>query len=84
MQLPTYPESNTWYFYNTLTCTAYLDGHKILIVLTIPLLDCKEIYEIHNLPLPRNKKLTSEAKTLNAGAKYDIYAEPLMINEDMM
>ena len=39
MQLPADPESNIWYFYNTLTCTAYLDGHKILIVLTIPLLD---------------------------------------------
>ena len=47
MQLPADPESNIWYFYNTLTCTAYLDGHKILIVLTIPLLDLKEIYEIY-------------------------------------
>ena len=85
MQLPADPESNIWYFYNTLTCTAYLDGHKILIVLTIPLLDRKEIYEIykiHNLPLPKNQKLTSEAKTLNAVAKYDISAEALMINED--
>ena len=85
MQLPADPESNIWYFYNTLTCTAYLDGHKILIVLTIPLLDRKEIYEIykiHNLPLPKNQKLTSETKTLNAVAKYDISAEALMINED--
>ena len=56
-----------------------------MIVLTIPLLDRKEIYEIykiHNLPLPKNQKLTSEAKTLNAVAKYDISAEALMINED--
>ena len=45
LQLPADPESNIWYFYNTLTCTAYLDGHKILIVLTIPLLDRKEIFE---------------------------------------
>ena len=35
MQLQADPESNIWYLYNTLTCTAYLDGHKILIVLTI-------------------------------------------------
>ena len=49
------------------------------------MLDRKEfykIYKIHNLPLPKNQKLTSEAKTLNAVAKYDISAEALMINED--
>ena len=47
MQLPADLESNIWYLYNTLTCTAYLDGHKILIVLTKPLLDRKEIYGIY-------------------------------------
>ena len=31
MQLPADPESNIWYFYKTFTCTAYLDGDKILI-----------------------------------------------------
>ena len=47
------------------------------------MLDRKEIYKIyviHNLPLPKNQKLTSEAKILNAVAKYDISAEALMIN----
>ena len=54
MQLPAYPESNILYFHNTLTCTSYLDGHKVLIVLTMHLLDGKEIYNNHYIPLPRN------------------------------
>ena len=39
MQLPADPENNIWYFYNTLTCTAYLDGHKILFVLTLSFIE---------------------------------------------
>ena len=59
------PVNNIWYFYNTITCYAYLDGHKILIVLSIPLLDDKEsyeIYKIHNLPLSKRGTSTSEDK----------------------
>ena len=54
MRLAADPVTDIWYFYNTLTCTAYLDGHKIIFVPSIPLVDRRErfdVYKIHNLPL---------------------------------
>ena len=70
---------------STLTCTAYLDGHKILIILSVPLLDQRErydIYKIHNLPLPRQNMLTSGGEKIDLIAKYDLSTHALMINED--
>lgn len=52
--LPVDPLIDIWYHYNTLFCDTYLDRNKILIILTLPLFNCKEkfeIYKIHNLPL---------------------------------
>ena len=37
MKLAADPVTDIWYFYNTLTCTTYLAGNKILIVLTLPI-----------------------------------------------
>ena len=85
MKLPADPVNNIWYFYNTITCNAYLDGHKILIVLSIPLLDDKEsyeIYKIHNLPLSKQGTSTSKDKNLGLTAKYDLSVGALMINKE--
>ena len=85
IKLPADPVNNIWYFYNTITCNAYLDGHKILIVLSIPLLDDKEsyeIYKIHNLPLSKHGTSTSKDKNLGLTAKYDLSVEALMINKE--
>ncbi len=78
MKLPADPRSDIWYFYNTLSCTAYLDGHNILIVLSIPLLDRREnyeIYKIHNLPVPMNNALISDNRDSDIIAKYDLSSE---------
>ena len=85
IKLPADPVNNIWYFYNTITCNAYLDGHKILIVLSIPLLDDKEsyeIYKIHKLPLSKHGTSTSKDKNLGLTAKYDLSVEALMINKE--
>ena len=85
MRLPSDPISDIWYFYNTLTCTTYLDGDKILIVLSIPLLDFKEryeIYKVYNFPLPlHNVTVDSETRT-GIIARYDIESDGLMISTD--
>ncbi len=55
MQLPADPKENIWYFYNTLTCSAYLYDTHILVVLPVPLLNNREkyeVYRIHQLPMP--------------------------------
>ena len=70
-KLPADPVNNIWYFYNTISCNAYLDGHKILNVLSIPLLDDKEsyeIYKIHNLPLSKHGTSTFEDKTFRSNS----------------
>lgn len=85
MKLPAGPVNDIWYFYNTLTCTAYLDRHKILIILSVPLLDQRErydIYKIHNLSLPRQNMFISGGKKIDLIAKYDLSAHAFMINED--
>ena len=85
MRLPSDPISDIWYFYNTLTCTSYLDGDKILIVLSIPLLDFKVRYEInkvYNFPLPlHNVTVDSETRT-GITARYDIESDGLMLSTD--
>ncbi len=72
MQLPADPKENIWYFYNTLTCSAYLYDNHILVVLSVPLLNNREkydVYRVHQLPMPlqmphRNEK-TSILTSIN-------------------
>lgn len=79
------PIKDIWYYYNTLSCTTYLDGNKILIILTLPLLDNKdkyEIYKIHNLPISLRNATIEGRKTINMIAKYELESRALMINSD--
>ena len=85
IRLPSDPITDIWYFYNTLTCTTYLDGDKILIVLSIPLLDFKEkfhVYKVYNFPLPLHNVAIDSVTGTGITAKYDTEAEGLMINND--
>jgi uncharacterized coiled-coil protein SlyX len=53
LQLPGNPDTDLWSFYKFLTCTSTTHDNKLLIILSIPLLDAQEtylIYRIHNLP----------------------------------
>lgn len=83
--LPVDPLIDIWYYYNTLFCDTYLDKDKILIILTLPLLNNKdkfEIYKIHNLPLSIRNATVKAGKKINLIAKFDIESDALMINSD--
>ena len=56
-KFPFNPEEDIWTFYKTLTCTTLMEGSRLVVVISIPLLDnigSFEVYRIHNMALPRN------------------------------
>lgn len=53
LRLPENPDEDLWSFYKFLTCTSTTENNKLLIILSIPLLDVQDtysIYKVHNLP----------------------------------
>ncbi|MET0106093.1 MAG: hypothetical protein ABW072_13270, partial [Sedimenticola sp.] len=87
LKLPEDPRSNIWYFYRTLICTTILDDDKIIVVITVPLLDFTgeyEVFRVHNIPLPmcnerQDAKITSAT---NMVARYEVEYPGLLINKD--
>ena len=56
-KFPFDPEEDIWTFYKTLTCTTLMEGSRLVVVMSIPLLDnigYFEVYRIHNMALPLN------------------------------
>ena len=54
-RLPGYPSTDLWRFYQILTRSTVPEKTRILVFVSIPLLnidDELELYEVHNLPLP--------------------------------
>lgn len=85
LMLAANPTSDIWHFYNTLTCTTYLEESKILVVLSIPLLDRKEryeIYKVHNLPVPLHNTTLTNQNAPDMVARYELESDALMINVD--
>jgi len=55
LELPRNIERDLWYYYKFLTTATVLDGDKIYVIVSIPLLDQKgkyRLYKIYNLPIP--------------------------------
>ena len=53
LKLPEDHRSNIWYYYRTLTCTTILEDDRIVVVVSIPLLDFTgqyDVIKIHNIP----------------------------------
>ena len=64
LQLPEDHRSNIWYYYRTLTCTTILEDDRIVVVMSIPLLDFTgqyDVVKIHNIPLPMHKAHTKNS-----------------------
>ncbi|KAL4218273.1 hypothetical protein ACF0H5_023009 [Mactra antiquata] len=83
-KLPADPMTDIWYFYDTLKCNAYLDKDKILIILSIPLIDVREnheLYNIINLPLPLRNVSLINGKHLNMVAQYKLDSEAIIIDK---
>ena len=79
--------SNIWYYYRTLTCSTILEDDRIVVVMTIPLLDFTGQYDVirrHNIPLTMHEAQTrSPSQSIpTMVAKYDIEYPGLLINKD--
>ncbi|CAC5398014.1 unnamed protein product [Mytilus coruscus] len=76
------PNSNLWFFYRLLTCTTVLYDDKILAIISLPLLDSNnrfEVYKAYNLPMPMKNNST---KLLTMVAKFDINVEYFAVNAE--
>ena len=87
LKLPEDHRSNIWYYYRTLTCTTILEDDRIVVVMSIPLLDFTgqyDVIKIHNIPLPMHEAQTkSPSHSIpTMVAKYDIEYPGLLINKD--
>lgn len=85
LKLPEDPEANIWYFYRTLTCTTVLENDKILVLISIPLLDYNgefDVYKVYNIPVPLHKNFSKNSKLPDMVAKYNIEYSGLLINKD--
>ncbi|CAC5412413.1 unnamed protein product [Mytilus coruscus] len=76
------PNLNLWFFYRLLTCTTVLYNDKILAIISLPLLDSNnrfEVYKAYNLPMPMKNNST---KLLTMVAKFDINVEYFAVNAE--
>ncbi|CAG2205199.1 unnamed protein product [Mytilus edulis] len=81
LELTNDPKENLWFFYRFLTCSTILYDSRILVVISIPLLDSNnkfEIYQAFNLPMPMQKNHTS----IGMVAKYDLDVEYFAVNAE--
>ena len=79
LRLPVDPTKELWMYYNALGCVTLLEDDKLLVLLSVPLLDRDSIFEIYrvmNLPLPYPR----EDQKLGAVARYKIETEFLALN----
>ena len=82
-RLPGYPSTDLWRFYQILTRSTVPEKTRILVFVSIPLLnidDELELYEVHNLPLPppfmRGQATTGATMT----ARYELEAYALAVD----
>ena len=55
LKLPADPATELWHYYNSLGCLTLVEKGRLLIVVSLPLLDSSNIYEVFqviNLPIP--------------------------------
>ena len=73
-----------WSYYKDLSCNAIIDGNKIIIVLSVPLLEVNslmEVYEIINIPLPVSPDIQIANATKDLTAMYSLETRGLMIDK---
>ena len=75
-KLPYYPKGKIWKFYQILTWSTVLEEGRLLVIVSIPLLDKInkfEIYHVFNVPVPHDK-------TPNMVASYRLEAVSIAVN----
>ena len=81
-KLPTNPGRRLWSYFRTLNCAAVIEDKKMIIIMTIPLLDADEnyqLYEIHNLAFP-DPFVNARNSDTDMMALYRLETEALMVN----
>lgn len=79
LRLPVDPTKQLWQYYSTLGCVTLLENKKLLVLISIPLLDkdsTYEIYQVINLPMPYPKT----NQKLEAIARYKVEWDFLALN----
>ena len=85
LTLPEDPIKNLWKYYQSLTCTTVLDEDKILVIVSVPLLDRNttfEIYKVCNAPLPYYNQSIPAQLQPDIVAQYKIETFALAINAE--
>lgn len=80
LRLPANPTAELWYYYKSLGCLTLIEDGKLLIVVSLPLLDTGSIYEVFqviNLPIP----YPHEKQGLGTVAKYKIESENIALDQ---
>lgn len=78
LDLPIAPKGDIWKYYQSLTCATIIEGGQIIIIVSLPLLDqdnIYEIYEITSIPQPYGNK------SINMVASHPIESRVLAIDK---
>ena len=87
LKLPNEPGRELWKFYQSLTCTAILNHAQFLVIVSVPLLDAVnkfEVYKIYNLPLPLKDPNVAVKEMPNMVAECKLESKLLAINLEQM
>ena len=82
--LPDDPNKSLWKYYKYLTCSTMVKDKKILIVVSIPLLDLSstfEVFNVHNLPLPFMNQTKGITPSIQMTAQLEIEADSIAFVE---
>ena len=83
LKLPYDPKGEIWKLYQTLTCTTVLDKSRFLVIVSIPLLDninTFEIFNIFNLPVTVKDPFVPTDKLPNMVAWYRVEISSIAID----
>ena len=81
-RLPFEPKEDLWHLYKTLTCTTLINEKKLVVVISIPLLDLLgqfEISSVYNLAV--SSLNISKVNGINILAQYDLETNNLAVNK---
>ena len=79
LRLPVDPTEELWRYYSALGCVTLMEGDKLLILMSVPLLDRDstfEIYQVINLPIPYPRA----DQEVGAVARYRLETEYIALN----
>ncbi|CAG2242291.1 unnamed protein product [Mytilus edulis] len=81
LKLPKDPIKDLWAYYQFLTCTTLIYERKIFVVISVPLLDYNnkfEVFKVFNLPIPMQSNKTN----VNMVAKFNLESDYIAVNAE--